>query len=351
MSQQSDKLDLLKEVALGNLNGIPAAKSGDTRAFIEVAVNWFGKWWKLRPKWPTVTTGYCSFVLNHEFASRGIPTGFTEKLLFRDAPSSILGGFVYVTDFSLSRVFCDGGGHNDADSICRKLKTSNLGTAPCVLFEPATGILLIGEQGVDGAMTQTRLTAFDGNLTVPNVDGLLTSFYDTALKFPETFPQIWWKKEKHVPMFQAEKLYQNLLFIYLRAHTQETWVVVREDQTNAGRTDLTLTSLNPTTTFVMELKVLKSFFFERDGKPTKNFSLKSNREWAESGIGQVCGYRTAKQAHEAFLILYDMRKKHAALASVVARCGTEKILLRKFDIFNATARDVRATKPARSKTR
>jgi hypothetical protein len=351
MPHDTVKLDLMKQVAANHLNSIPSAKSGDTRAFIEAAANWFGHWWKTRSSWESIAPGYCALVLNHEFAAAGVPAGFSEKLLFRDAPDPNLGGHVHVSDFSMSRVFRDQGGHTDANSICCQLKALNLGTAPCVLFAPETGVMLIAEQGVSGNVARAPLTTFDGNLTVPNVDSLLKGIYDTSLKYPETFPHIWFKKEKFIPIFQAEKLYQNLLYLYLKASTQGTWVVVREDQTNAGRTDLTLTALNPELVFVLEMKVLKSFFFHQPDKPVKKFSEPDNQAWANSGIDQVCDYRTAKQAREAFLLLYDMRKKHRVLSRVCARCTTESVNLRKYDIFNATARDVRAAKPRRPKIR
>jgi hypothetical protein len=99
------------------------------------------------------------------------------------------------------------------------------------------------------------------------------------------------------------------------------------------------------------MKVLKSFYYHPQGKPAKKFSQKENEEWADSGINQVCDYRTAKQAKEAFLLLYDMRKKHAPLPKVSARCTEKSVHFRKYDIFNLTAREVRAAKPKRSKTR
>jgi hypothetical protein len=211
--------------------------------------------------------------------------------------------------------------------------------------------VLVAEQGVSGSIARATLTSFDGNLTVANVDGLLKSLYETSLKFYETFPHCWFQPAKFVPIFQAEKLYQNLLYLYLKASTQGTWVVVREDQTNAGRTDLSLTALNPELIFVLEMKVLKSFFYHAQGAPVKKFSNRENEDWAASGIPQVCDYRTAKQAKEAFLLLYDMRKKHKPMAKVQAKCTENSVELRKYDIFNATARDVRAPKPKRSKTR
>jgi hypothetical protein len=351
MSADTTKLDMMKQVAADHLNSIPSAKSDEPRAFIEAAVNWFGQWWKTRFSWDTIAPGYCALVLNHEFAAAGVPAGFSEKQLFRDAPDPNLGGHIHISDYSLSRVFRDQGGHMDADSICRKLKALNLAAAPSVLFAPQTGVMIAAEGGVSGPVVPCHLMAFDGSLTVPNLDSLMTGLYNTELKYPETIPHIWRKKEKFIPIFQAEKLFQGLLYIHLKGNTQGTCIVVREDQTNAGRTDLTLTSLSPLTTFVLEMKVLKSFFYHPLGKPVKKFSKKENEVWADSGINQVCDYRIAKQAKEAFLLLYDMRKKHAPLIKVSARCAAKSVNFRKYDIFNATARDVRAAKPKRSKTR
>src|ERR1700722_5055896 len=351
MPDDTTKLDMMKQVAADHLSSIPSAKRNDPRAFKEAAVNWFGHWWKTRSSWESIAPGYCALVLNHEFTAAGIPAGFSEKLLFRDAPDPNLGGHIHISDFSLIRVFRDQGGHTDADSICRRLKTLNLGAAPCVLFAPEAGVMLVAEQGVSGNIARATLTNFDGNLSVPNIDALLMGLYDTSLKYPETFPHIWFKKDKFIPIFQAEKLYQNLLYLYLKASTQGTWVVVREDQTNAGRTDLTLTALNPEFVVVVEMKVLKSFFFHQAGKPVKKFSNDDNQAWADSGVDQVCEYRTAKQAKEAFLLLYDMRKKHLILSKVCERCTSKSVNLRKYDIFNATARDIRAARPKRSKTR
>jgi hypothetical protein len=211
--------------------------------------------------------------------------------------------------------------------------------------------MIAAEAGVSGPTVPCHLMAFDGSLTVPNLDNLMTGLYNTELKYPETIPHLWRKKEKFIPIFQAEKLYQGLLYIHLKGNTQGTCIVVREDQTNAGRTDLTLTSLSPLTTFVLEMKVLKSFYYHPEGKPVKKFSQKENEEWAGSDINQVCDYRTVRQAKEAFLLLYDMRKKHAPLTKVSARCATTSVNFRKYDIFNATARDVRAARPKRSRTR
>jgi len=352
MHTDTAKLDLMTQVAAANLNAIPAAKSTEPRAFIEAAVNWFGHWWTMRSQWDTIAPGYCAMVFNPDFTGGGVPSGFSEKQAFRDAPDPNLGGHIHVSDSTLTRIFReDQGGHTEADSICRRLKTLSLSKAPCVIFAPQTGIMLAAEQGVAGPMTPCHLMTFDGVLTVPSLDSLMTGLYETELKYPETIPHLWRDKENFVPIFQAEKLFQGLLYIHLKGNTQGTCIVIREDQTNAGRTDLTLTSLNPLTTFVVEMKVLKSFFYHPQGKPVKPFPRKANENWANEGIDQLRGYRTAKQAKEAFLLLYDMRKKHAPLQKASERCKSESVLFRKYDIFNATARELRDAKKGRPKTR
>jgi hypothetical protein len=78
----------------------------------------------------------------------------------------------------------------------------------------------------------------------------------------------------------------------------------------------------------MEFKVLKSFAYEPAGKPTRPWTLAKNSAWAAQGIEQVMSYRTARAANEAFLLLYDLRKKETKLKAVVSRCKTQAIRLR-----------------------
>lgn len=174
------------------------------------------------------------------------------------------------------------------------------------------------------------------------------------MKYPETWPQLWFNAPEFVPARETEKFYQNLLYFHLKANTQGTLIVVREDQTNAGRTDLTLNAMQSTLAFVMEMKVLRSCFYHSLGKPWRKWSKKQNEDWAHEGVDQVIDYRTAKHAREAFLLLYDMRKKHEVIQSVKDRCDTEQVQLRKYDIFNESARNIRKgkkPKPKRPKTR
>lgn len=343
MSAGQSKTDLMRSVAAENLNSIPVADSITPRGFLENVSNWLGSWWRLRQKWTTVSPGYCALVFDPDFSTQAEAKGYELVRLFREAKSKNLGGAVYVTDYSLNKVYRKKGAFEDANAIVKELEAGGLSKAPTVLFEPEAGILLLAQGGASEPLVTTQLGVFDGLLTVANVDKLLEGLYNSTLKYPETFPHVWFEKAKFIPIFKAEKLYQGLAFIHLRAMTQDTWLVVREDQNNAGRTDLTLSTLNPLTTYVLEIKVLKSFHYDANGKPKpRPYKPEENEAWANSGVDQVMGYRLAQRAAAAFLLLYDMRDTNADIASVVARCGKESVEHRRYYIHNATARDTRA---------
>ncbi|RRJ96404.1 hypothetical protein Ga0100231_021225 [Opitutaceae bacterium TAV4] len=343
MSAKQTKEDLMRSVAAANLNSIPVADSITPRGFLETASNWLGRWWHMRQKWQAVSPGYCALVFDPNFSAQTEAKDYELVKLFRDAYSKNLGGAVYVMDYSLNKVYRKKGVFDDANAIVRELEAGGLATAATVLFEPEAGILLLAQDGVSEPLVTTQLGVFDGQLTVTNVDKLLEGLYNSTLKYPETFPHVWFEKAKFIPIFEAEKLYQGLAFIHLRAMTQNTWLVVREDQNNAGRTDLSLSTLNPQTTFVLEIKVLRSFHYDASGKPKpRPYKPEENEAWANSGIDQVLGYRLAQSAAAAFLLLYDMRDTNADIASVATRCAKEDVEHRRYYIHNATARDTRA---------
>lgn len=342
MSANQTKANLMRNVAAANLNSIPTADSITPRGFLENASNWLGGWWRVRQKWTTVSPGYCALVFDPDFSALAESKGYELVKLFREAKSKNLGGAVYVTDYSLNKVYRKKGAFEDANAIVTELEAGGLAKAPTVLFEPEAGILLLAQGGASEPIVTTQLGVFDGQLTVANVTKLLDGLYNSTLKYPETFPHVWFDKTKFIPIFEAEKLYQGLAFIHLRAMTQDTWLVVREDQNNAGRTDLSLSTLNPQTTYVLEIKVLRSFHYKASAKPKpRAYKPEENEAWANSGVDQVMGYRVAQAAAAAFLLLYDMRDANADIASVVARCNTERVEHRRYYIHNATARDTR----------
>jgi hypothetical protein len=96
--------------------------------------------------------GYCALVLNHEFAAGGVPSDFTEKQLFREAPDPFLGGHVHVSDFSLNR------------SILRTHSTINCGEkASLNLNQRWKGISSAGWFDRIGAEVSHRSSQFSGS--------------------------------------------------------------------------------------------------------------------------------------------------------------------------------------------
>jgi len=342
MSTQS-KTDVMRAVAASNVNSIPVAPSDTPKAFVEAASNWLGKWWRFRPSWQNISPGYCALVFDPDFTSKPAFKDFALVQMFRDAPAKNLGGTIYVTDGALVKVYRKQGNFDDADALIGGLEAAGLTDDPVVMFEPEAGIMFLAEKGIKApCLRMPPLGVFSAELTVANVDKLLKELYETTLKYPTTFPQVWFKAEKFIPIFEAEKLFQGIALIHLRAAAQDNWSVRPEDANNAGRTDLSLSTINPRCVFVLEIKVLKSFRYNPKAYRLAHSAAK-NMEWAKEGIKQVIGYRTAQQACEAFLLLYDMRQKDKDVMAVKKRCDAEKIEHRRYFIFNASASVVRAT--------
>ena len=340
------KIDMMAAVAASSVNAIPLAASDTPEAFVEAAVNWFGKWWRLRPSWPHVTPGYCALVFDPDLERKPTTTGFAVARLFRDAPTSALGGAIYVSDAALAKVFRQHGSFPDAEALVVVLEAAGLAECPAVLFEPTVGAMLLAQNGVRQPCVRLQLGAFDANLTVANVDKLLTELYVSTLKYPETFPHMWFKAPTLIPMPYAEKFFQGVALIHLRAMAQENWTVRPEENTNAGRADLSISTTAPACVFVMEIKVLKSFHYNAKGQ-CRPFDDQENEDWADAGIHQVIDYRVAKQASEAFLLLYDMRKKDCDIAAVTNRCTKEKVLHRRYFIHNQSATKIRKSRKKR----
>ena len=259
---------------------------------------------------------------------------------FREAPSATLGGAIYVSDGALTKVHRRQEAFSDADALIKALETAGLADCPAVLFEPEVGVMLLAEKGIKQPCTRLQLGSFDVNLTVANLDKLLNSLYVSTLKYPETFPHVWAKPDKFIPMAYAEKFYQGVALIHLRTMAQNNWTVRPEDHTNAGRADLAISSTTPMSVFVVEIKVLKAFHHDPGGR-NRACSLEKNKEWANDGIRQVVDYRIAKEASEAFLLLYDMRQNDEDLVDVKACCLKEKVEHRRYFIHNQSASKMR----------
>jgi hypothetical protein len=340
------KKDLMALVAASNLNSIPIAPSGTPDAFVQFVSNWLGKWWRLHEKWQRVSPGYCALVCDPDFNTNAAFNHFELVELFREAPSATMGNAIYVTDGVLGKVYRKRGSFGDAGAIVKAINDIGLSQTPAVLFEPEVGTMLLAKDGVTRPPIVMQFGVFSPSLTIENVDKQLNWLYTSTLKYPTNFPQIWFDAPKFIPIFDAEKLFQSTALIHLRAVAQDNWFVRPEDDNNAGRTDLSISTINPHCVFVLEIKVLKSFKYNAKSLCITHKEEK-NVTWADEGISQVIGYRTAQQASEAFLLMYDMRQNDADFTAVNQRCSTENVLSRRYFIYNATASKI--NKPVKRK--
>jgi hypothetical protein len=332
----STKKDVMTAVTRSYVNSIPIAPSGTPDAFVQFVSEWLGRWWRLRDKWKQVDSGYCAIICDPQFDAQSSPKAFERLDLFREAPTAAMGSSIYVTDEVLGKVWRKKGSFSDADAIVGEITKARLSTKPAVLFEPEIGRMLLATEGVKGPLTVIQLGTFSAALTIANVDKQLNSLYSSTLKYPTYFPQIWFNPSKFIPIFKAEKLFQSIAIIHLRATAQDSWFVRSEDDNNAGRTDISISTLNPSCVFVLEIKVLKSFKYNAKSHALTHKD-EENIAWALEGLTQVCGYRIAQNANVAFLLLYDMRQTDQSFDAVNKSCEKENVLPRRYFIYNATA--------------
>ena len=232
-------------VTTSNVNSIPIAPSGTPDAFVQFVSSWLGKWWRLREKWKSISRGYCGLVCAPDFEKAAAFKDFELVELFREAPASTLGGAIYVTDEVLGKVYRKKGSFSDASAMVKVVCAVGLAQNPAVLFEPEIGTMLLATGGVKQPPTVMQFGSFSPALTIQSVDKQLTGLYNSTLKYPTNFPQIWFKPDKFIPIFKAEKLFQSTALIHLRAIAQDTWFVRTEDDNNAGRTDISISTLDP----------------------------------------------------------------------------------------------------------
>jgi uncharacterized protein (DUF2147 family) len=341
------KEEIMREVASSKVNAIPVAASDTPKAFIETASHWLGRWWRFKSSWQQISPGYCALVCNPNFTAKPTLKDFALLRMFRDVPAKTLGGAIYVTDGVLGKVYRKQGQFDDANALIVELEAAGLADYPLVMFDPEAGIMVLAENGTRApCVRMPPLGAFTAELTVPNVYKLLDGLYTTTLKYPTTFPQIWFNAKKHIPIFEAEKMFQGLALIHLRASAQDNWAVRPEEETNAGYPDLTISTQDPQCIFVLEIKVLKSFRYNSKGHSLTHSAAK-NLKWAAEGIQQAADYRVALQASQAFLLLYDMRKKDADIRAITMRCAKEDILHRRYFIHNQSATEIRKSRKRR----
>lgn len=116
------------------------------------------------------------------------------------------------------------------------------------------------------------------------------------------------------------------------------WIIARESEHIAGRTDFTVTVDNKCLV-AAEIKVLRQFRCPKKGrkKPKKPspVSFKVNERWALRGAAQAHRYKAKEKAEEGVLLIYDMRITDCDIASVAALCATLNVHHKRYYLHNA----------------
>ena len=264
---------------------------------------------------------------------------------FKDAYPSTLGGSVYLSDYALNRVHCKCIPAQDVDSTVYALRRAGFDKTPAIVFDVEIQKVFLFEEGVAG-----RYSAFTLGMPLPKpfdfaafID-LMREVHEQELKYPTEHPRLWTDPAKRVPCEAAERVIQlHLVFAlkysaYMANLQEEGWIIARESEHIAGRTDITVRVENKCLV-AAEIKVLRHCRCpKKDAKKRKKptrVSDKFNEWWALRGANQAVRYKAKEKAEEGVLLIYDMRSTDSDIKSVVAQCKTLNVHHKRYFLQNA----------------
>jgi hypothetical protein len=222
-------------------------------------------------------------------------------------------------------------------------KTLGVGTSIAVIFDPRpeSPQLFLYPRGL-GEPDEVKALRLDAsNVTLSDVLAVVDNVHAQLLVTPgaqDAQGKLWKNQRQHIPVLKAEAVIQ----MYLRIGLQTAFpscVVRREQHGIAGRLDLEIEEPVPghqgalAPKAILELKVLRSY-----GSTGTSVSDQEIKDWVKDGVVQTIAYQKERDALEAALCCFDMRKSssgEACFAHVQTLAKKGKIELRVWFLFNS----------------
>jgi len=332
--------DVLKKIALSNLNRVPAGRGDDVSSFIHTILIWLVEWAvesKQRRKTPP---GYCAFVLAPEQPLSDPSRQANEVLFFKEDRTPLLGGNIYTTDYALNKVFQYTCKCRDLNELASQIKLLGFADRPFVAFDVETKRVYVCTLGL-----ATRPTFVPLRQGIPRLFDLnafktiLDDIYRDNLKYAEPYPGLWYDAKERVPCKETELIVQSHICAILKARAQGSglttgrWLTISEKKNNAGRIDIAIYS-SAACIIAAEIKVLRFRRHNMDVKKAIAVRPHFNQKWAERGARQAQRYREAEPADFGVLILYDMRDRDEDIQAAIDECKKLGVTHLRYYLFN-----------------
>jgi hypothetical protein len=193
----------------------------------------------------------------------------------------------------------------DTDAMTAAIREAGLGKSLTVaLLSEAS--MVIWPRGLDSKSAPFLKELGDAPvvLDLAALDRSLEAFYERAARQPEE----WWRdRSQRITVEEPESVVQHDLWNFLLGKFSDVARVKKETTIGHGRADITVTPIKPDhASAVLELKVTRDFRTPRPGTVrATRISLKSNIDWAQSGVAQTAAYRDDERLDAAYLCVYD----------------------------------------------
>ena len=221
---------------------------------------------------------------------------------------------------------------------------------PCVAYAPEVDISTVHffPDGVANPNSRIDVVIRDAAVTVEDVVAIIDRLHDRQLKTPDgqgKIGKLWKDARAGVPVAQVEETFQMYVETALNVQLYNC-KIRREQGTVAGRLDLEVEQRDSITgalirPVIIELKVVRSLNSKRNAQ-----SPSSQRTWIEEGVDQAASYAEERDATEALLCCFDMRKEpdpSECLAHVREVAGQLGVHLRAWPIY-CTAKSFRRSR-------
>lgn len=302
--------DVVRETAARDSANIPTAAASDPLAFTTSVLDYVQDR-RLRNGGQLGMTKPAVFVFADYPRSEADARGFQRVQGFVFASARDISGALHVSSASLTDVFelrdkCD-----TVEQAFEALSAARLDDKPSVIILPDANEAIVCSEGSRNEALCGRVSLVQSTLSDEAISALLTTFYEVWLRVPEDYARIWHGDASlRVPVERAEKAIQRLLFPFARSTFRSTHDVRREDDTPAGRADITIIPLpdqQSPDACVLELKVLRAKHFNVDPQNARRCPATVNEAAIVEGINQAVNYRREKHLSMAYLCCYDCR--------------------------------------------
>lgn len=334
---------ILQETVRALLPSLSAAPSDTPSAFFEAVLFWLNAW--ISEHGENAVKKIAPFALVYT-PSLPVDGAWAKAPFFREARPLALSGVVVATSTSMLDVRMQETGARDLMEIGSQLCALGLDECPMLVVDAPRSMMLYCSGKPEGKRTAMTLDMSPiTNLTQSSIDEQLERFHTQHTQYPDGFTHAWHDRSQGVIRSDSEAIIRDALYLHFKNVAFRSKFIVREEQTPAGRTDISIfdTHQNNTLACVLELKVLRSRgMSKKTGKGTRSYKAEVMERHARMGIRQAQKYKEAANpnAKWAYICLYDGRDKDEAMPDIEAVATARGVIYKKYYMEKSTRDDL-----------